>query len=63
MTGASLDHAMWFHAPFRADDWLLHVQEAPVTAGARGLARGHIYRDDGRLEVAVVPEGLIRVTP
>jgi acyl-CoA thioesterase-2 len=54
---------MWFHAPFRADDWLLHVQEAPVTAGARSLARGHIYRDDGRLEVAVVPEGLIRVTP
>jgi len=54
---------MWFHAPFRADDWLLYVQEAPVTAGARGLARGHIYRHDGRLEVSVVPEGLIRVTP
>jgi acyl-CoA thioesterase II len=60
VTGASLDHAMWFHAPFRADDWLLYVQEAP--AGARSLARGHIYRHDGRLEVAVVQEGLIRVT-
>ena len=62
VTGASLDHAMWFHAPFRADDWLLYVQEAPVTAGARGLARGHVYRHDGRLAVSVVQEGLIRVT-
>ena len=40
VTGASLDHAMWFHAPFRADDWLLYVQEASATSGARGLARG-----------------------
>ena len=62
VTGASLDHAMWFHAPFRADDWLLYVQEAPVTSGARGLARGHVYRRDGRLAVSVVQEGLIRVT-
>ncbi len=61
VTGASLDHAMWFHAPFRADDWLLYVQEAPVTSMARGLARGHIYRRDGRLAVSVVQEGLIRV--
>jgi acyl-CoA thioesterase-2 len=61
VTGASLDHAMWFHAPFRADDWLLYVQEAPVTSMARGLARGHIYRRDGRLAVSVVQEGLVRV--
>lgn len=62
VTGASLDHAMWFHAPLRADEWLLYVQEAPVTSGARGLARGHVYRADGRLAVSVVQEGLIRVT-
>jgi acyl-CoA thioesterase II len=62
VTGASLDHAMWFHAPFRADDWLLYVQEAPVTSGARGRARGHVYRHDGRPAVSVVQEGLIRVT-
>jgi acyl-CoA thioesterase-2 len=61
VTGASLDHAMWFHAPFRADDWLLYVQEAPVTSMARGLARGHIYRRDGRLAVSVVQEVLVRV--
>jgi acyl-CoA thioesterase II len=46
----------------RADEWLLYVQEAPVTSGARGLARGHVYRHDGRLAVSVVQEGLIRVT-
>ncbi len=63
VTGASLDHAMWFHAPFRADEWLLYVQEAPVTSGARGLARGHIYRRDGRLAVSVVQEGLVRIAP
>jgi acyl-CoA thioesterase II len=62
VTGASLDHAMWFHAPFRADDWLLYVQEAPVASGARGRARGYVYRHDGRLAVSVVQEGLIRVT-
>ena len=62
VTGASLDHAIWFHAPFRADDWLLYVQEAPVTSGARGLARGHVFRHDGRLAVSVVQESLIRVT-
>jgi acyl-CoA thioesterase-2 len=62
VTGASLDHAMWFHGPFRADDWLLYVQEAPASSHARGLARGHIFRRDGRLVVSVVQEGLIRVT-
>ena len=60
MTGASLDHAMWFHGPFRADQWLLYVQESPVATGARGLALGQIFQD-GRLIASVVQEGLIRV--
>jgi acyl-CoA thioesterase-2 len=57
---ASLDHAMWFHQPFRADEWLLYDQFSPVAAGARGLATGTIYRQDGVLAVSVVQEGLIR---
>jgi acyl-CoA thioesterase II len=61
VTGASLDHAMWFHGPFRADEWLLYEQEAPVSSHARGLARGQIFRQDGKLVVSVVQEGLIRV--
>ncbi|MBA9007523.1 MULTISPECIES: acyl-CoA thioesterase II [Thermomonospora] len=59
--GASLDHAMWFHGPFRADEWLLYAQETPFAGGARGLARGHVFTADGRLVVSVVQEGLIRV--
>ena len=59
-TGASLDHAMWFHRPFRADQWLLYAQESPVSAGARGLARGELYTREGELVVSVVQEGLIR---
>jgi acyl-CoA thioesterase-2 len=59
-TGASLDHAMWFHRPFRADRWLLYAQESPVAAGARGLARGEVFTEDGQLVVSVVQEGLIR---
>ncbi len=58
---ASLDHAMWFHRPFRADDWLLYAQDTPSASGARGLARGLIYTQDGRLVVSVVQEGLIRL--
>jgi acyl-CoA thioesterase II len=58
---ASLDHAMWFHAPFRADDWLLYAQESPAASGARGLAQGRIFRRDGRLAASVVQEGLIRI--
>ena len=61
-TGASLDHAMWFHRPFRADRWLLYAQESPSAAGARGLARGQVFQD-GNLVVSVVQEGLIRSTP
>lgn len=58
---ASLDHAMWFHRPFRADQWWLYDQESPWTGAARGLARGTIYTHDGRLAVSVVQEGLLRV--
>jgi acyl-CoA thioesterase-2 len=58
---ASLDHAMWFHRPFRADEWWLYDQESPRTAGARGLAVGQIYTRAGELAVSVVQEGLIRV--
>ena len=59
--GASLDHAMWFHRPFRADEWLLYDQESPSAAGARGLARGTIFTRDGRLALSVVQEGLVRL--
>ncbi|MEM8621459.1 MAG: acyl-CoA thioesterase II [Actinomycetota bacterium] len=57
---ASLDHAMWFHRPFRADEWLLYDQTALSTAAARGLAGGAIFTTDGRLAVSVVQEGLTR---
>jgi len=60
VSGASLDHAMWFHRPFRADEWLLYAQETPAAAGARGLARGQVFTADGELVVSVVQEGLIR---
>ena len=60
MVMASLDHAMWFHRPFRADRWLLYVQDTPSASGALGLARGLIYTQEGDLVVSVVQEGLIR---
>ncbi len=60
---ASLDHALWFHRPFRADDWLLYAQDSPNSCGARGLARGLIFSPDGRLVASVVQEGLIRRKP
>jgi acyl-CoA thioesterase II len=62
-TGASLDHAMWFHRPFRADRWLLYAQTSPVAYGGRGLARGEVFNTEGELVVSVVQEGLIRTTP
>jgi acyl-CoA thioesterase-2 len=62
-SGASLDHAIWFHQPFRADRWLLYAQESPVAHGARGLARGEVYTENGDLVVSVVQEGLIRTGP
>ena len=58
---ASLDHAMWFHRSFRADDWLLYSQDTPSASGGRGLGRGSIFTREGRLAVTVVQEGLIRV--
>jgi acyl-CoA thioesterase-2 len=60
VVGASLDHAMWFHRPFRADEWFLYSQRSPRTGGARGLATGQIFTSDGDLAVSVVQEGLIR---
>jgi acyl-CoA thioesterase-2 len=57
---ASLDHALWFHRPFRADDWLLYAQDAPNAEGALGLARGLIFARDGTLVASVAQEGLIR---
>lgn len=58
---ASLDHAMWFHRPYRLDEWLLYVCEGVTSYGARGLARGGFYDEDGRLVVSVAQEGLLRV--
>jgi acyl-CoA thioesterase-2 len=58
--GASLDHAMWFHRPFRIDRWLLFVQDSPTASGGRGLARGQVYTEAGDLVVSVVQEGLLR---
>ena len=57
---ASLDHAMWFHAGFRADEWLLYDQHSPWAGSARGLANGRIYTRDGRRVCSVVQEGLVR---
>jgi acyl-CoA thioesterase-2 len=59
--GASLDHCMWFHRPFRADEWLLHDMDSPNAYGARGLARGFLFARDGTLVVSMVQEGLMRV--
>jgi acyl-CoA thioesterase II len=57
---ASLDHAMWFHRPFRADEWLLYAQDTPSAGGARGFSRGLIFKQDGTLVASVAQEGLIR---
>ena len=57
---ASLDHAMWFHRPFRADEWLLYHQTSPTASHARGLAQGSIFCRDGTLAITVIQEGLIR---
>jgi acyl-CoA thioesterase II len=60
MQVASLDHAMWFHRDFRMDNWLLYVMESPNAGKARGLSRGQIYTQEGKLVASVVQEGLIR---
>jgi acyl-CoA thioesterase-2 len=59
---ASLDHAMWFHRPFRADEWMLYSQDSPSASAGRGLGRGTIHTQGGHLAVTVVQEGVIRVT-
>ncbi|MER6610485.1 acyl-CoA thioesterase II [Streptomyces sp. NPDC000927] len=61
VVGASLDHAMWFHRPFRADEWLLYDQESPSASGGRGLGQARIYTRDGRLAITVIQEGVVRV--
>ncbi|HEX6911481.1 MAG TPA: acyl-CoA thioesterase II [Longimicrobium sp.] len=58
---ASLDHAVWFHRPFRVDDWLLYAMDAPAAAGARGFARGSLFTRDGTLVASTVQEGLLRL--
>ncbi|EOD64596.1 acyl-CoA thioesterase II [Amycolatopsis vancoresmycina DSM 44592] len=59
--GASLDHALWFHRPFRADEWFLYDSASPTASGARGLATGRFFAADGTLIATVVQEGLLRV--
>jgi acyl-CoA thioesterase-2 len=58
---ASLDHAMWFHRALRVDEWLLFALESPNASGGRGLARGHVFREDGTLVASLAQEGLIRL--
>ncbi|WDS36292.1 acyl-CoA thioesterase II [Pseudoxanthomonas sp.] len=60
---ASLDHAIWFHRPFRADDWLLYAIDSPTAQNSRGMARGLIFDRAGRLVASTAQEGLIRVVP
>ncbi|MFD4374753.1 acyl-CoA thioesterase [Streptomyces sp. NPDC058486] len=61
VVGASLDHAMWFHRPFRADEWLLYDQESPSASAGRGLGQARIWTRDGRLAISVIQEGVVRV--
>jgi acyl-CoA thioesterase-2 len=61
VVGASLDHAMWFHRPFRADEWLLYDQESPSAHGGRGLGQARIYTQEGQLAISVIQEGVVRV--
>ena len=58
---ASLDHSLWFHRPFRVDEWLLYVQDSPNLGGSRGFARGLIFSADGTLVASVAQEGLLRL--
>ena len=58
---ASLDHAMWFHRPFRADEWLLYCQDSTSSCSSRGFNRGSIYTSDGVLVASVAQEGLVRL--
>jgi acyl-CoA thioesterase-2 len=58
---ASLDHAMWFHRPFRADEWLLYAQDSPSASGSRGFTRGLVFTREGALVASTAQEGLIRL--
>lgn len=58
---ASLDHALWFHRPFRADEWLLYSIDSPSAQDARGLARGQVFDVDGHLVASTAQEGMVRV--
>jgi acyl-CoA thioesterase-2 len=60
---ASLDHAMWFHRPFRADEWLLYAMESPNASGGRGLALGKIFSREGALVASTAQEGVVRIWP
>ena len=61
MAVASIDHAVWFHRPLRADDWLLYAMDSPTSQSARGLSRGEIFDRQGRLVASVAQENLMRV--
>jgi acyl-CoA thioesterase-2 len=61
LQSASLDHAMWFHHPFKMDEWLLYSQDSPAASGGRGINRGSIFTRDGKLVASVAQEGLIRL--
>jgi acyl-CoA thioesterase-2 len=61
LQAATLDHAIWFHRPFRADEWLLYASDSPSAGGARGFARGSIFTAAGTLVASVAQEGLVRL--
>ena len=60
MLAASVDHAIWFHRPFRMDQWLLYAQQSPVAFGGRGLGLGHFYDEQGTLLASMAQEGVVR---
>ena len=57
---ATIDHAMWFHRPFRFDDWLLYVMDSPSASGGRGLVKGQIFNRQGQLVASTMQEGVLR---
>lgn len=58
---ATLDHCIWFHAPFRVDQWLLYEMESPRATAGRGFALGRLYAADGRLVLSCAQEGVVRI--
>nr|ABK21703.1 unknown [Picea sitchensis] len=60
MAGRSLDHSIWFHKPFKADEWLLFMIESPIASNGRGFTTGRMYTRSGELVVSVAQEGLIK---